>query len=124
MAVPTILIVEDDSAMADTLAQMVISLGYQAIIVHSSRGALDAAIREQPDLILLDLNLPGINGFEVCRYLKRDPALSDTPVIFVSVEGDPSAIEQAKEVGAARYLIKPISMEELETSISETLTEA
>ena len=116
-----VLIVEDDSAMADTLESMVNLLGYSAIVVHTSRQALDAAMREHPDVILLDLNLPGINGFEVCLYLKREPSLASTPVIFVSAESDEATIARAKEVGGIDYLIKPIGIDDLESSMAKAM---
>jgi CheY-like chemotaxis protein len=124
MAKPNVLIVEDDTAMADTLASMTHLLGYRSRVVHSSRAAISAATKEKPDLILLDLNLPGINGFEVCRYLKRDPQLSNTQVIFVSVEGGPERMQLAKEAGAAAYLLKPVGLDELEETIAEVLQSA
>ncbi|MEJ2150744.1 MAG: response regulator [Chloroflexota bacterium] len=124
MAKPSVLIVEDDTAMADTLASMIHLLGYRSRVVHSSRAAISAATKERPDLILLDLNLPGINGFEVCRYLKRDPQLSNTQVIFVSVEGGSDRMQLAREAGAAAYLIKPVGLDELEETIAEVLQSA
>jgi CheY-like chemotaxis protein len=124
MAKPNVLIVEDDTAMADTLASMTHLLGYRSRVVHSARAAISAATKERPDLILLDLNLPGINGFEVCRYLKRDPQLSNTQVIFVSVEGGPEHMQLAKEAGAAAYLLKPVGLDELEETIAEVLQSA
>ena len=124
MAKPNVLIVEDDTAMADTLASMIHLLGYGSTVVHSPRGAISAATKHRPNLILLDLNLPGINGVEVCRYLKRDPQFSNTPVIFVSVEGDAQMIQEAKEAGAAAYLIKPIGLDDLEETIAHVLESA
>jgi CheY-like chemotaxis protein len=124
MAKPNVLIVEDDTAMADTLASMIHLLGYRTTVVHSPRGAISAATKERPNLILLDLNLPGINGFEVCRYLKRDPQLRNTPVIFVSVEGSRELIQEAKEAGAAAYLIKPVGLDDLEETVADVLESA
>jgi CheY-like chemotaxis protein len=124
MAKPNVLIVEDDTAMADTLASMIHLLGYRSTVVHSARGAISAATKERPNLILLDLNLPGINGFEVCRYLKRDPQLSKTSVIFVSVESSPELIQEAKEAGAVAYLVKPIGLDDLEGTIADVLQSA
>jgi CheY-like chemotaxis protein len=118
-----ILIVEDDPRMADTLASMVRLLGYEATAVHNARMAIEASTRERPELILLDQNLPGVNGVEVCRFIKRDPLLGDTPVIFVSVEGRQEIIEAAKEAGAAAYLVKPIGLDELETTIAEAFVQ-
>ena len=119
----TILILEDDSMMADTLASMVELIGYQTAVFHRSRDALDGLSKMKAGLILLDLNLPDLSGLEVCRRVKDDPELKDTPVIVVSVESDPFSIQRATEMGAARYLIKPVGLDDLETAILQTLSE-
>jgi CheY-like chemotaxis protein len=120
---PTILILEDDSRMADTLASMVELIGYQTVVFHRSQDALDGLASIKADLLLLDLNLPDLSGVEVCRRVKDDPDLKDIPVIVVSVESDPYSIQRASDAGVSRYLIKPIGLDELETAILQTLSE-
>ncbi|MBN1310795.1 MAG: response regulator [Anaerolineae bacterium] len=119
----TILILEDDSMMADTLASMVELIGYQTAVFHRSQDALDGLSKIKADLILLDLNLPDLSGVEVCRRVKDDPELKHTPVIVVSVDSDPFSIQRANEAGASRYLIKPVGLDDLETAIIQTLSE-
>lgn len=121
MTQPLVLIVEDDSRMADTLASMVRLLGYETLIAHTSRSAVDITSSEDPDLILLDLNLPDVDGFELCSYFKRSTRFKDKPVIFVSAENDTDVIARATEVGAARYLVKPVGIDDLETAIAESI---
>lgn len=118
-----ILIVEDDSMMADTLDSMVQLMGYDTVIVDRSAEALEAIAEEKPDLALLDMNLPDFNGFELCKRLKADPAIRHVPVIFISAESDPGTVKRALEVGASRYLIKPIGLDDLERAIADTLKE-
>lgn len=120
---PTILILEDDSMMADTLASMVELIGYQTVVFHRSQAALDGLANVKVDLMLLDLNLPDLSGIEVCNRVKDDPELKDIPVIVVSVESNPFAIQQATDAGVSRYLIKPIGLDDLEMAIQQTLDE-
>lgn len=114
-----VLIVEDDSRMAGTLASMIQLLGYDTSLAHTSRGAVAAARRLHPALILLDLNLPDVNGFEVVRFIKREPDLAQTPIIFVSAESSPEVIATARTLGAANFLVKPVGIDDLETAIAQ-----
>jgi DNA-binding response OmpR family regulator len=119
-----IIIVEDDPMMADTIASMLELFGYETAICPTPQAALDAIPKERPGLILLDLNLPGgMSGIDVCRQVKAQPELRETSVIIVSAEDDPGTIQKALQAGAARYLIKPIGLDDLETAIAETLSE-
>jgi two-component system phosphate regulon response regulator PhoB len=120
---PTILILEDDSMMADTLASMVELIGYQTAVFHRSQEALRGLANIKADLMLLELNLPDLSGIEVCRRVKDDPELKHIPVIVVSAESNPFAIQQATEAGVARYLIKPVGLDDLEMAILQTLDE-
>jgi two-component system chemotaxis response regulator CheY len=83
---------------------------------------MESIRRSVPSLILLDLNMPGVDGLEVCRYIKRDPALQNTPVVFVTAEDDPTIIEAAKEAGASGYIVKPIEFEVLETILAQEIS--
>lgn len=120
---PTILILEDDSMMADTLASMVELIGYRTAVFHRSQEALDGLASVKADLMLLDLNLPDLSGIEVCHRVKDDPELKNTPVIVVSAESNPFAIQKATEAGASRYLVKPVGLDDLEMAILQTLDE-
>lgn len=118
---PNVLIVEDDSNMAQTLGSMVALLGYEHQISHTSEAALKAVQVVSPDIVLLDLNLPDANGFDVCRNLRKREELADTPIIIVSVEGAEQAMEKAQDVGADRYLVKPVGIDDLEKAIASSL---
>ena len=110
-----VLIVDDDTIMAQTVADMVSLFDWDAKIVHGPGSAMKMIWAKPPALILLDLNMPGVDGMEVCRYIKRDPIAQETPVIFVTAEDDPSIMAKAKEAGASDYLIKPIDIDKLES---------
>lgn len=109
-----VLIVDDDHEMAQALSDMVGLFDWNTHIVTSPRAALEMIQRNRPSLILLDMNMPGVNGMEVCRYIKRDPIAGNTPVVFVSAEDDPQTKEKAREAGAMDYLVKPVDLDQLE----------
>lgn len=109
-----ILVVEDNPRTAAALADMVGLLGWEVVVAHSPRRALQQLQTSKPALILLDFNMPGVDGLEVCRYIKRDPTAGDIPVVFVSAEEAPSIIEEARKAGAKDYLIKPVNISDLE----------
>ena len=64
--------------------------------------------------------MPGVNGLEVCRFIKRDPVSRSTPVVFISAEDDPSVMKEAKEAGASGYMIKPVDFDSLEDVLEKT----
>ncbi len=113
------LVVDDSRQTADTLSRMLQLLGYQ---VHTSYGARQVLVEfadEKLDVVLLDINMPGIDGFEVLGFFKRDPRLKNVPIIIVSSEIQQENIDRALEVGAAGFLPKPVSMEALEQVLED-----
>jgi DNA-binding response OmpR family regulator len=114
-----ILIVDDDAMMAQTLADMVELFDWKTTIVHGPRHAMHAIQNDPPALILLDLNMPGVDGMEVCRFIKRDPVAEKTMVVFVTAEDDPSIQQKAREAGAADYLVKPVDVDRLESILDK-----
>jgi CheY-like chemotaxis protein len=114
-----VLIVDDEVSMTETLADMLNLLGYETRVAYSPRRAMEAILAELPRMILLDLNMPGVDGMEVCRYIKRDPEAKHTPVVFISAEDDPSIIQRAKEAGATAFLTKPVDLDQLEQLLLE-----
>ena len=116
-----VLVVDDDQDAAEGLSDMVSLLGHDTATALSPRTAIESIRLNMPALILLDLNMPGVDGLEVCRYIKRDPAAINTRVIFVSAEDDPTMIEAAKEAGASGWLVKPVEFEALETVLAQAV---
>jgi len=124
MAEGKIMIVEDDPIMADTIDSMLGLYGYETVIFHDAQAAVNAIPLEKPGLMVLDLNLPGdLSGIDICRRVKADPETRATPVIIASADDTPRVIEEARVAGVARYLVKPIGLDDLERAISETLRE-
>ncbi len=107
---PTILIVDDQAANIKMLAECLNKDGYRILAATNGEEALTVAAERRPDLILLDIQMPGMDGYEVCRRLKAQEGSSNTPVIFVTVldeEGDES---QGLALGAVDYVTRPFSM--------------
>ncbi len=111
--IPNILVVDDVSANLKLLDDILKSEGYKTRPVPNGELALRAAAKEKPDLILLDIMMPGIDGFEVCRRLKENPDLKDIPVIFISALGETANIVKALALGGVDYINKPFQAEEV-----------
>ena len=114
----TILIVEDERALRDTLSYNLKKDGFAVEAVKDGRSALEAARRLKPDLIILDLMLPEIDGFEVCRILRKEMI---TPILMLTARDDEIDRVVGLEVGADDYLTKPFSMRELMARVKAQL---
>lgn len=113
-----ILIVEDEPALLDTLEYNLTRQGYDVVTSADGRLALEVAAREAPDLVILDLMLPGLDGFEVCRRLRQT---SSVPVLILTARADEVDKIVGLEVGADDYLTKPFSMRELTARVKALL---
>jgi len=108
----TILIVDDEITITELMKSVVKMDGHEPIIVNDSLQAMEVARSVDPDLITLDLMMPGLNGFELCELLHNDPDFSDTPIIIISAKDDPKSREKALAAGAREYMIKPFDIDE------------
>src|SRR6202041_2092510 len=117
----SILLVDDAPANLQVLAGMLKERGYKARPVPSGKLALQAARRAPPDLILLDINMPEMNGYEVCEQLKADERLKGIPVIFISALTEQLDKVKAFAIGGVDYLTKPFQMEELHARVETHL---
>ena len=113
MECPRILAVDDTPRDLDLLAQILEQQGYQLTLARDGAEALEMATRERPDLVLLDILMPGIDGIEVCRQLKAEPTTLDIPVIFLTSQSKPEDILIGFEAGAVDYVTKPFQIPEL-----------
>jgi DNA-binding response OmpR family regulator len=107
---PRVLVVEDEASLADTIAYSLRREGYEASTAGDGFAALDAAQAERPDVVVLDIMLPGIDGLELCRRIRKTSAV---PIIMLTARGDEMDRVVGLEVGADDYLAKPFSMREL-----------
>ncbi|MFB3904837.1 MAG: ATP-binding protein [Acidobacteriota bacterium] len=118
---PDILVVDDTPANLDLLAAMLRGKGYKVRPVPAGRLALRAAASSPPDLILLDINMPDMSGYEVCRRLKSDDRLKDIPVIFISALQEAMDKVSAFSSGGVDYVTKPFQFEEVEARVGTHL---
>jgi len=106
MANKTILIIEDDKFLRELITQKLIKEGYEASEAVDGEEGIKKIKEEKPDLVLLDLILPGIDGFEVLSRMREEPDLSRIPVIILSNLGQREDVERGLKMGAVDYLIK------------------
>jgi len=102
----TILVIEDDKFLRELISQKLTKEGFKLLEAMDGEEGVKKIQQEKPDLILLDLILPGLDGFEVLTQAKQDPALSEIPVIILSNLGQKEDIERGLKMGAVDYLIK------------------
>jgi DNA-binding response OmpR family regulator len=114
---PTILIVDDTPAGRDTLEELLISQDYQLAFASNGPEALTKAAELTPDLILLDVMMPGMDGFEVCRRLRADTHLAEVPVVMVTALDDRDSRLQGLEAGADDFVSKPFDRAELRARV-------
>ena len=108
-----ILVVDDEAVLAETIAYNLEQAGYQVVTVFSGASALEAAKRETPDLIILDLMLPEMDGLEVCRRLRREESTTTTPIMMLTAKSEEIDKVVGLEVGADDYMTKPFGRREL-----------
>lgn len=106
---PTILVVEDEEDLRDIVIYNLEREGYKTVGVESGEEGLELAISLKPDLMILDLMLPGMNGMDVCRHIKQDSQSQSIPILIVSAKGEEADIVSGLELGADDYLTKPFS---------------
>ena len=116
-----ILIVDDNSANRDTLEALLTSLGHELRFAQSGEEALKKAIALPPDLILLDVNMPGMDGFEVCEKLRADSKLASVPIVITTSLDDKKSKMRGIEVGADDFITKPIDGMEIRARVKMIL---
>jgi len=110
---PTVLVVDDSPTLLLALLDHLSRHGFLVILAHDAREGMMRAALAEPDLILLDIVMPGLDGFEACRRLKADPATRDVPVIFMTGLSDNKQIVSGFAVGGVDYITKPFQVEEV-----------
>src|SRR3989442_13156999 len=116
-----ILVIEDERDILDLVRHYLEKEGFRTRTVADGAGGLAAARQERPDLIVLDLMLPGIDGLELCKKLRADPATAITPVIMLTAKADETDRIVGLELGADDYLTKPFSPKELVARVKALL---
>jgi len=117
-----ILLVDDNTTNLQVLHETLAGLDYKFLIAKNGESALAIAHKAKPSLILLDIMMPGIDGFEVCRQLKADPETGGIPVIFLTALSDTKDKVKGFELGAVDYVSKPFQAEEVIARVNTHLT--
>jgi twitching motility two-component system response regulator PilH len=115
---PKILIVDDSPAQLYSLQKIVEEGGHQAVTAESAEQALEIASNEKPEVILMDIVLPGMSGYQATRKLSRNESTRHIPVIFVSIKSGDADLAWGLRQGATEYVTKPVDRDELLTAIS------
>lgn len=121
MAGQVIAIVDDEPHMVDLLSTYLKMRGYEVCGVYSGEDALTLVEVENPDALLLDLMLPDLDGYEVCRRLRQTPAFANLPIIVVSARTDSDSKMLAANAGADAYLTKPVKFPDLIAELNRLL---
>ncbi|MEJ2365270.1 MAG: response regulator [Deltaproteobacteria bacterium] len=114
-----ILVVDDERVIRDILHDVLVNEGYEVILASNGEEAVKLAKRENPQAILLDIKMPGVNGIEACKRLKADEKTSSIPVVMISAHGEHK--REAIDAGAEDFLTKPFSMVEIFTRVRSIL---
>ncbi len=120
----TVLFVEDESDVVDLLRYNLNKAGFSVLIAGDGLVGLEMARKNRPEIIVLDLMLPGMDGYSVCRALKQDADTESLPVLMLTARGEPSERVRGLEIGADDYLTKPFSPRELVLRIQALLRRA
>ena len=125
-----ILVAEDDPDIRELIALSLRFAGYEVIPAADGQQAVDLAVERKPDLIMLDIRMPRLTGFEALEQIKQRDEFAQTPVVILSAKGQESEIQAGLELGAIQYILKPFAPDELvakikqlEASISEPTVE-
>jgi len=116
-----ILIAEDEPDIRDLVKFTLTFAGHEVIAVTNGAEAVDAARLEMPDMVLMDVRMPRMTGYEACAAMKADPALKHIPVVFLSAKGQEAEIQVGLDAGAEEYLLKPFAPMELTARVGELL---
>jgi CheY-like chemotaxis protein len=109
-----VLVVDDNVDQADSGALLLRTSGHEVRVAYSGPAALEAAVEYQPDLVLMDVGMPGMDGYEVARRLRQQPRLQDVVIVAMTGYGQESDREQAQKAGFDHHLVKPVKSEELQ----------
>ena len=116
-----ILIAEDERDIRDLVAFTLRFAGYEVFAAANGAEAVEMAPNVNPDLILMDVRMPRMTGYEACKAMKANPNLKDIPVVFLTARGQESEIQQGLDAGAEEYLLKPFAPDHLTVRVKAIL---
>jgi CheY-like chemotaxis protein len=116
-----ILIAEDERDIRDLIAFTLQFAGYTVITANNGEEAVELTQREIPDLVLTDVRMPKMTGYEACKLIKADPATRHIPVVFLSAKGQEAEVQTGLDAGGDEYLLKPFAPDQLTRKVAEIL---
>lgn len=108
-----ILVAEDERDIRELINFTLRLKGYEVVLARDGEEALELALKEHPDLVLLDIRMPRMSGYEVCQLIKENEATKHIPVVFLTAKGQESEVQQGMKAGATEYILKPFSPDTL-----------
>lgn len=120
----SVLVVVDEPLFQNLLRLMLEPIGFRVSGAKDGLDALEKVRRNRPDVVILDVMMPDMDGIDVCKRLRGDAATSDLPIIMLSVRTHPSVIKEGLRAGATRYMIKPMSRGDLVANLRDVLSNA
>jgi DNA-binding response OmpR family regulator len=116
-----ILVTEDERDIRELIAFTLRFAGYEVVTAENGEEGVLLAAQEKPDMILMDVRMPKLTGYEACARIKADPELADIPVVFLSAKGQETEIRTGLDAGASEYLLKPFGPMELVERVKELM---
>jgi CheY-like chemotaxis protein len=123
MSSPLILVVEDERDIRQLIVLTLQLSGFRVVEAPNGEEAVKQALEVNPDLILMDVRMPKMDGYEACQRLKQMEQTQDIPVVFLSAKGQETQIKRGYDVGAVAYFLKPFTPEELPPRLNRILKE-
>lgn len=121
MSQPVILVAEDERDIRELIVFSLQFSGFEVVQAVNGEDAVQKAQKTRPDLILLDVRMPKMTGFEACKVLKANNGTKDIPIVFLSAKGQEAEISTGLDLGAADYFLKPFAPDELPKRVNEIL---
>jgi DNA-binding response OmpR family regulator len=118
---PKILVAEDERDIRELIGFTLRYAGFEVELAINGIEAVEKAAAAQPDLVILDVRMPKMTGYEACRKLKEDPTTAEIPIVFLSAKGQEVEIEQGLASGALEYIVKPFAPDELANQVKDIL---
>lgn len=120
-ALKKILVVDDDPYILMSLEFLMKKNGYDVMVARNGTEALDIVEKQLPDVVLLDIMMPDVDGYEICRHIKASKKLKDAKVVFMSAKTKEADIKKGYDLGASLYITKPFSTREMIRQIKELM---
>lgn len=118
-----VLVCDDEPYIVESVSYVVRKAGFEVVVAEDGEEALEMGRKEKPDLIFLDIMMPKVTGYEVCRQLKEDPATRDTYIVMLTARGQEEDEKKALEMGADEFMTKPFSPRKMRAKLLEILAD-